>query len=132
MSFRRWKKVDLTTLHKDIAALNDLPVPDLVENYDLLMQAVTDKHAPIQNKLVIIRPRVPWYSDDLRRMKNQRRRLERKMRKTKLPCDVSSYWKIRDEYFLLLKDAKTKYYTELILDCEGDSKELFRVVNSLC
>ena len=53
MSFRRWKKVDLTTLQKDIAALNDLPVPDLVENYDFIMRAVADKHAPIQNKLVI-------------------------------------------------------------------------------
>ena len=78
MSFRRWKKVDLTTLQKDIAALNDLPVPDLVENYDFLMRAVADKHAPIQNKLVIIRPRVPWYSDDLGRMKTQRRRLGRR------------------------------------------------------
>ena len=54
------------------------------------------------------------------------------MRKTKLPSDVSSYRKICDEYCLLLKDAKTKYYTELILNCEGDSKKLFRVVNSLC
>ena len=131
VSFRRWKKVDLTALQKDIAALNDLPVPDLVENYDLLMQAVADKHAPIQNKLVIIRPRVPWYSDDLRRMKTQRRRLERKMRKTKLPSGVSLYRKICDEYCLLLKDAKTKYYNELIQGCEGDSKKLFRAVNSL-
>ena len=32
----------------------------------------------------------------------------------------------------MLKDGKTKYYTELILDCEGDSKKLFHVVNSLC
>ena len=54
------------------------------------------------------------------------------MRKTKLPSDVSSYWKICDEYCLLLKDAKTKYYTELILDCERDSKKLLRVVNFLC
>ena len=96
------------------------------------MWAVADKHAPIQNKLVIIRPRVPWYSDDLRRMNTQRRRLERKMRKNKIPSDASSYRKICDEYCLLLKDAKTNYYTELILNCEGDSKKLFRVVNSLC
>ena len=54
------------------------------------------------------------------------------MRKNKIPSDVSSYRKICDEYCLLLKDAKTKYYTELILNCEGDSKKLFRVVNSLC
>lgn len=33
---------------------------------------------------------------------------------------------------MLLNDAKTKYYTELILHCEGDSKKLFRVVNSPC
>ena len=130
--FRRWKKVDLTTLQKDIATLNDLTVPDLVENYDLFMRVVADKHAPIENKLVIIRPRVPWYSDDLRRMKTQRRRLERMMRKTKLPSDVSLHQKICDEYCLLLKNAKTKYYNELIQDCEGDSKKLLRVVNSLC
>ena len=135
VSFRRWKKVDLTAFQKDIAALNDLLAPDLVENYDLLMRAVADKHAPIQNKLVIIRLRVPWYSDDFRRMKTvktQRRRLERKMRKTKLLSDVSLYRKICDEYCLLLKDAKTKYYNKPIQDCEGDSKKLFHVVNSLC
>ena len=107
VSFCRWKKVDLTTLQKDIAALNDLPVPDLLENYDFLMRAVADKHAPIQKKLVIIRPRVPWYSDDLRRMKTQRRRLERKMRKTKLPSDVSLH-------------RKKKYHNELIQDRESD------------
>lgn len=33
---------------------------------------------------------------------------------------------------MLPKDAKTKYYTELILDCEGNSKKLSGVVNSLC
>ena len=38
---------ELTTLQKDIAALNHLLVSDLVENYDLLMRVVADKHAPI-------------------------------------------------------------------------------------
>ena len=106
VSLGRWEKGDLTALQKDIAALNDLPVPDLVENYDLLMRAVADKYASIQNKLGIIRPRVSWYNDDLQRMKTQPRRLERKPRKTKLPCDVSFYWKICDEYCLLLKMPK--------------------------
>ena len=116
VSFHQWKKVDLTTLQKDIAAHNDLSVPDLIKNYDLLMRAVADKHAPIQNKHVMTRLRVPWYSDDLRRLKTQRRALERKMRKTKLPSDVASYRRICDEYCMLLKDAKTKYHNELIQD----------------
>lgn len=54
------------------------------------------------------------------------------MRKTKLPSDSSAYQNICKEYCCQLKDVKTKYYNELIQDCDGDSKKLFRVINSLC
>lgn len=106
VSFRRWKKVDLNALEKDFTALNDLPASDLIVNYDNTLRDLPDKYAPLQHKLVSIRPRLPWFNEDLKAMKTERRKLERKMRKTNLPCDVSSYRTICDEYSLQLKAAK--------------------------
>ena len=44
----------------------------------------------------------PWYNDDLRQLKVKRRRLERKMRKTKLKVDWFAYRKICSRYCYLL------------------------------
>ena len=132
ISFRRWKKVDFTALEKDITSLTDLSALDCIINYDRTLGDIADKFAPLQNKLVSARPKVPWYDDDLKALKTNRRKLERKMRKTRLPSDVSAYRVVCNEYSLQLKAAKEKYYNELILDCKGDSKKLFNVVNHLC
>ena len=39
--------------------------------------------------------------------------------------------KVRNQYSALLKSARVNYYSNLIDQCAGDSRKLFRVVNSL-
>ena len=41
------------------------------------------------------------------------------------------YHKVRNQYSALLKSARVNYYSNLIDQCAGDSRKLFRVVNSL-
>ncbi len=46
--------------------------------------------------------------------------------------DISAYRSVCNDYCLLLKNAKTTYYSDMIEDCAGDLERLFQVVKSLC
>ena len=80
---------------------------------------------------MINRPRTPWFNDGIKQLKRKRRRLEKKALKTDLPGDWNNYHKVRNQYSALLKSAHVNYYSNLIDQCAGDSRKLFRVVNSL-
>ena len=81
---------------------------------------------------MINRPKVTWFNDDIKQLKRQRRRLEKRAVKTDLPGDWNNYHKVRNQYSAFLKSARVNYYSNLIDQCAGDSRKLFRVVNSLC
>ena len=67
----------------------------------------------------------------IKQLKRQCRRLEKRAVKTDLPGDWN-YYKVRNQYSAFLKSARVNYYSNLIDQCAGDSRKLFRVVNSLC
>jgi hypothetical protein len=46
--------------------------------------SIIDKHAPLKSKNIILRPNTEWYSDELRAAKRDRRKAERRMRKSNL------------------------------------------------
>ena len=92
---------------------------------------ILDKHAPLKTRIMINRPRIPWFNDDIKQLKRKRRRLEKKALKTDLPGDWNNYHKVRNQYSALIKSAHVNYYSNLIDQCAGDSRKLFRVVNSL-
>ena len=78
---------------------------------------------------MVNRRKVPWFHDDIKKLKCQRRRLEKRAVKTDLPGDWNNF---RNQYFAFLKSARVNYYSNLIDQCAGESRKLFRVVNSLC
>ena len=81
---------------------------------------------------MINRPKVTWFNDDIKQLKRQRRRLEKRAVKTDLPGDWNNYHKVRNQYSAFLKSARVNYYSNLIDQCAGDFRKLFRVVNYLC
>ena len=132
--FRKFSGIDFSAFRADITSsnLSELPDKDLAANYDSTLRAILEKHAPVQYKVKVVRPRVPWFNKDLMRLKARRRKLEKKMRKTNNVSDISTYRNVCNEYCLLLKNTKTTYYSDMIEHCAGDSKRLFQVVRSLC
>ncbi len=97
------------------------------------MAALSAKWAidALSDKVIINRPRIPWFNDDIKQLKRKRRRLEKKALQTDLPGDWNDYHKVRNQYSALIKSARVNYYSNLIHQCAGDSRKLFRVVNSL-
>ena len=116
----------------DLCATSWSNLDDMVKCYNETLTDLLGSHAPLKIKVIEVRPRVPWFSEELKRVKSKRRKEERKMLKTGKKCDRDAYRCACNQYSALLKKAKGLYYTDLIDQCSGDSKKLFRVLNSLC
>ena len=131
VAFRRWKQIDISAFKKNILAseLYSLPSNEIAANYDRILHAMRDKHAPLQRKVTVVRPRVPWYSSELKLLKAKLRRLERKIRRSNLPSAIQEYKRVCKKYCAMLKCAKTDHYSDLIEERAGDSKKLFCVEN---
>ena len=136
LRFRQLKRIDIPMFKNDISG-SDLcvnsfsDIEEFSRCYDTTLLNLLDKHAPIKTKKMVMRPVVPWFTDELKKLKAERRRCERKMLLSGCSHDKELYYKTRDKYSALLRKTKTSYYSDLIDKCSGNSKKLFRVINSL-
>lgn len=79
VTFRRIKGVDLGVLSDEISS-SDLctntldTMNDLVLCYNSTLAPALDRHAPLITKTIPARPLVPWFNDDIKEARRQRRR----------------------------------------------------------
>ncbi|GFS26592.1 ATP-dependent DNA helicase [Elysia marginata] len=92
---------------------------------------VINKHAPIVNRKIVIRPNKPWYTDDIREAKKIQRSAEKKWRKTHLEVHRQAFVNARKNTNKLITAAKQIYTKNKISDSKSNPKELFRIVNGL-
>ncbi|CAB4007269.1 Hypothetical predicted protein [Paramuricea clavata] len=126
-----WKSVDVSSFNHDIAASdlctkppNDLE--DLVACNDTTLEAVLEKHAPSKTKIIVKRPRVPWFNEQLRKAKRERRKAERKWRLAKLQSDFSILKIKRNAVNRLIATAQTEYYANIVEENKGEQRKLFK------
>ena len=86
--FRRLRQISVSDFMTYITSLTDLlvdgPVGAMVEAYDTGLRRIVDHHAPLVVKTATLRPNSPWYTDELRREKHNRRRADRTWLRTGL------------------------------------------------
>ncbi|WAR22120.1 hypothetical protein MAR_016094 [Mya arenaria] len=104
---------------------------ELVERYNTGLQELLDKHAPLQTKVITIRPNTPWYNDSLRAAKRNRRKAERKMRKSNLTVHTEIYKEACIIYNKLMLQTKKDYYSSKIEENSNDRRHLFKLTNTL-
>ena len=88
--------------------------------------ATLDKHAPLMTRTIVQRPRVPWISQEIREAKRQRRRAEKKWRKSRLESDLVAFKAKRNFTTRLMSKARREFYCNFIDENSGDQKKLFR------
>ena len=71
LSYRKIKLVNRDSLNDDLAnsEVCKNPLDDLEElllSYNKTLLAVLDKHAPVKTRTIVMRPLVPWYTDEIR------------------------------------------------------------------
>eukprot|EP00914_Ancora_sagittata_P028856 GHVO01056918.1.p1 GENE.GHVO01056918.1~~GHVO01056918.1.p1 ORF type:complete len:113 (+),score=9.03 GHVO01056918.1:221-559(+) len=81
--------------------------------------------------VLTIKARAPWYSEEIAEVKRKRRNAEKTWRKTKLNVHLEIFKDQKRKVKLLMDQAREDYYGDVVEECEGDQKKLFRVVNKL-
>jgi len=116
VSYRKLRDVDITDIRQSI--MDSLPIDitdsalnDMVSTYNTCLRDVIDQHAPIIERTIHLRPSSPWYSDELRCIKRERRKLERKWQLTGLEIHHQIYRNKCVEYNKLLNVTKSSYYS---------------------
>ena len=82
-------------------------------------------------KKVTVRPRAPWYTNDIHSAKRTRRRLEHKWLKTALTVDWLAY---KDQCHVVnncIIESKKTYYNNKVNSASGNQKSLFKIVNNM-
>ena len=127
ITFRKTKSINIDDFKNDIRnsmAQVDLNenLENLVDTYQASLLEVLDKHAPKQTKLVTIREKTPWTTEEIRPHKRELRRLERKMKRTKLEIDKELFKYKKAEYKDFLNNKRNEQYTKLIQENSDDPK----------
>ena len=136
VQYRNYAAIDKEMLRVDIEASTLCLDPAtsaacLLEQYDATLSALLGKHAPVQTRTITVRPKVPWFSGDIKMAKQKRRQLERKWRQSRLTIYRDLFKEQRRHVNQLISSAKSTYYTAKITEAASDHKQLYNVVNAL-
>jgi hypothetical protein len=112
---------------EDFSDSND---PDtLVQAYESITSSVLDEVCPIVEKTRTIKPRLPWFNDDIHKQRCLRRKLERKWKKSRSVADELAFRSQKDHVCTLITNAKIVYFTD---KCANASvKEVYNTINVL-
>ena len=136
IKFRRWKALDLSAFTNDLSKSELFTNPsdnasDIVRQYNGTLCELADKHAPMLEKKVTVRPRAPWYTSEINAAKRSRRRLEHKWLKSALTVDRLAYKDQCQVVNNLIIETKKAYYNNKVESASGDQKSLFKIVNNM-
>ena len=136
LQFRKIKSIDRDQFSEAICSSQlCLEPPDdldtLVNCYNETLRSVLDIYAPVLSRDIIVRPRAPWFNEDIRKAKRTRRRAEKKWRTTRLPADLAAFKKERNCVVNLMNEARRVYYNQFIEDNSTDQRKLFMASKSL-
>ena len=132
-TFRRYNKINSILFREDLAACFLDTSSDLDGLIDQFTSSITDiinKHAPLTSRKIPIRQSSPWYSIDIKLVKQERRKAERRWNHTGLTIHRDIFIYHRRKVKELIAKAKAKYYQDAIIEC-SDAKSLFRVMDHL-
>ncbi|XP_068707911.1 uncharacterized protein [Montipora foliosa] len=136
LQFRKIKSIDRDQFSEAICSSQlCLEPPDdldtLVNCYNETLRSVLDIYTPVLTRDIIVRPRAPWFNEDIRKDKHTRRRAEKKWRTTRLPADLAAFKKERNRVVNLMNEARRVYYNQFIKDNSTDQRRLFMASKNL-
>lgn len=132
VALRKYRDIDIDAFKLDIENSLDLPVHERSpETYNSKMRLLVEKHALLQTKQITLRPNTEWYTSELWESKRERRKAERKMRKTGLTIHKQIYRENCISANRLLFKCKKDFYCNKIFEAGGNQKQLHRLTNNL-
>ena len=90
-----------------------------------------DKHAPTTTRVVTVRPKTPWRTQQLSDARRDLRRAENRWRNCKLVVHREIFTSCRNDYRRHLIATKAEYYCTMVDEASRNTKKLFDVTNTL-
>ena len=88
INYRQLRAIDFDALRQDVEKselctreYSDLN--ELTSSYNSTLTSLLDKHAPMKEKVVVCRQRLPWFNSEIKCAIRTGRKAERKWRRTK-------------------------------------------------
>ena len=136
MSLRKIKSSNSNKFGQDLSeTLSSLTLPnDVSDAFSHFGESITtalDIHAPLQEKIISIRPKMPWYTTEVLEAKTEKRQAERKWKATNREDDKKLFKSKRNQYCYKIKIAKANYFKARVEECDNDQKKLFQVLDQL-
>ena len=134
--YRRIKGIDKGKFKDDILR-SDLfencphTLDDLVHCYNKSLADVLDKHAPMRKKVINARPLVPWFNEKIKLARREKRKAERKWRRTGRREDVLDYKAKKNYVNQIMNDARITFYQDFIEKNSTDQRKLFIAAKTL-
>ena len=139
VTFRSLKKIDATRFTNDLRRAFTQTLTDSVGchmdralvQYNTALKNVLDEHAPVKKKMMPPRPNAPWYTDELRELKQKKRRCERRWLKSGLEVHRLTLVEMRRQLNASTKRTKSSYFNNLIGSHSTNPKAMFNIVSGL-
>jgi len=133
---RNYRSINHEAFDKDLAAKFDniltmglTDFDSLVKCYNQACIEVLDAHAPSTVRVRTIRRKPLWFNEAVEDARRERRRCERKFRKSHSEGDQEAYFAAQKTVSSAIYSAKTEFYNDRLANC--NSKEVFKTVNEL-
>ena len=136
ISYRKIEAIDLQVLCKEMSTTKlcqDSPntLNDLVECYYLTLASIVDRHAPLLTKTLTIRPLVPWFNNDIKKARKERRKAEIRWRRTRSASDFKEFKARKNHTTHLITKARCEFLKDFIGRNSFNQKNLFLATKRL-
>ena len=135
-NYRSLKHIDDELFRQDILDSNLVTSPpddvnQLVTLYNSTLSTILDKHAPLKQRNIARKRKSPWYTEATHAARQKRRRLTRKWKRTRQNTDRDRMIEQRDKVRSDIEISKQEFYQQQIMNCDRNSKALFRKMKDL-
>ena len=112
ISFRSIRNVNMERFREDVenglaSACDSRILSTSVQNYNMVLHDIVNKHAPLKQRTIKIVDHAPWFDDEYASLRRCRRRAERKYRNTKSDADKHEYNTIKKQCISMAESKKT-------------------------
>ena len=138
VTYRDFKDFDADAFSSELRDLKllekcsgDMSTNDIMNRVNTEVGNLLGAHAPMKSRSIIHRPESPWYDDQLREQKRQKRRCERKFSKTCLEADHLLYRQQCNKFNKLLCTKRYLYQKAQADECSSNNKKFFSFASRL-
>ena len=132
ITYRKWKDIDPEQFKKDVSEKTALTSESFGENmrtYNKVLTEILEEHAPVKSRIIKVVPNAPWFDAEYASLRKQRRKAEKRYKKSQLASDKDKYRTLRKQATQLAREKKCSYYGEKL---EGaNNKVLYSTINKL-